>query len=72
MKVTYSQQFGRYHWTQGTIFDSAPRQISGSLEVQMPKSRHRRVPQILLGFYADKGSLLPGTAGITLTLNWGK
>ena len=72
LKITYSQQFGRYSGTTGTIFDSAPRQVSGSLELTMPRFRSRVAPQILLGFYADKGSLLPDAAGLTLTLKWGK
>jgi hypothetical protein len=72
MKITYSQQFGRYNQAKGSIYENEPRQVSGSFEVTMPRFRSRVAPQILLGFYADKGSLLPDAAGLTLTLKWGK
>ena len=72
LKITYSRQFGIYYQTAGTIYESKPRQVSGAFEVQMPKLRHRAAPVVLIGCYADKGSLLPDTAGVTLTLRWGK
>ena len=72
MKITYSRQFGRYHKAVGTIYENKPRQVSGAFEVQLPKLRGRAAPQILLGLYADKGSLLPDAAGATLTLRWGR
>ena len=71
MKITYSQQFGTYSKVAGTIYEKEPRQVSGSFEVTVPKFRWRGAPQILLGFYADKGSLLPDAAGLSLTLRWG-
>ena len=72
MKITYSRQFGRYHQAEDSIYADGPRQVSGSFEVSMPKPRRSGVPQVQLGFYADKGSLLPDAAGVTLTLSWGK
>ena len=66
MKITYSQQFGCY----GAVLENEPRQVSGSFEVTLPKFRRKAAPQILLGFYADKGSVLPDAAGVTLTLRW--
>ncbi|MDO4827230.1 MAG: capsule assembly Wzi family protein [Bacteroidia bacterium] len=71
MKITYSRQFGRYHKAAGTVYENKPRQVSGAFEVQLPKLRGSAAPQILLGLYADKGSLLPDAAGATLTLRWG-
>lgn len=72
MKITYSRQFGRYYLAKGSIYENEPRQVSGSFEVTMPRFRSHLAPQILLGFYADKGSLLPDAAGLTLTLQWNK
>ena len=110
MKITYSQHFGQYHNPTGSIYETKPRQVSGSFELTLPclrgrgsrpgsagpdsglgldgrggaaqdgprrggigtsASRRAWAPQITIGLYADKGSLLPDTAGLTLSLRWG-
>lgn len=67
-KITYSKNFGKYHQTDN-FFDSAPRQVSGAFEVTIP----RRIAgtSVSVGLYADKGSIYPDAAGITVTLGWG-
>lgn len=70
VKVTYSKNFGKYHQTD-RLFDSAPRQVSGAFEVTFPKRVIDNSTQVSIGFYADKGSIYPDTAGITVKLGWG-
>ncbi len=70
MKITYSKNFGRYSQTD-KFFDSAPRQVSGAFEFTMPKRLASSTTLVSVGLYADKGSIYPDTAGVTLKLGWG-
>lgn len=68
VKVTYSKNFGKYSQSD-KFFDSAPRQVSGAFELTLPKRVITRTTLVSVGLYADKGSIYPDTAGITLKLN---
>lgn len=69
IKVTYSKNFGKYHQTDD-FFKSTPRQVSGAFEFSLPKRIIGGTTLISCGLYADKGSIYPDTAGVTLRLNW--
>ncbi len=70
LKVTYSKNFGKYSQSD-PFYDSAPRQVSGAFELTLPKRVIGNTTHLSIGLYADKGSLYPDTAGITLRLGWG-
>lgn len=70
VRITYSKNFGKYHQTD-PFFDSAPRQVSGAFEITLPKPVINGTTLISLGLYADKGSIYPDTAGVTVKLGWG-
>lgn len=70
VKVTYSKNFGKYRQTD-SFYDSVPRQVSGAFELTLPKRIAGNTTLVSLGLYADKGSIYPDTAGITIRLGWG-
>lgn len=70
VKITYSKNFGKYHQTD-SFYDSVPRQVSGAFELTLPKRIAGNTTLVSLGLYADKGSIYPDTAGITIRLGWG-
>lgn len=70
LKVTYSKNFGKYSLSD-PFYNSVPRQVSGALELTLPKRIIGNATLLRIGLYADKGSLYPDTAGITLRLGWG-
>lgn len=70
MKITYSRNFGRYSQSD-KFFDSAPRQVSGAFELTLPGRVFSGTTIVSAGLYADKGSIYPDTAGLTLKLGWG-
>ncbi len=70
LKVTYSKNFGKYSQSD-PFYNSVPRQVSGALELTLPKRVIGNTTLLSIGLYADKGSLYPDTAGITLRLGWG-
>lgn len=70
IKITYSKNFGKYQQTE-ELFDSAPRQVSGAFELTLPKRVIDNSTQVSIGLYADKGSIYPDAAGVTVRLGWG-
>ena len=70
VKVTYSKNFGKYRQTN-SFYDSVPRQVSGAFELTLPKRIAGNTTLVSLGLYADKGSIYPDTAGVTIRLGWG-
>lgn len=70
LKVTYSKNFGKYSQSD-PFYNSVPRQVSGALELTLPKRVIGNATLLSIGLYADKGSIYPDTAGITLRLGWG-
>lgn len=70
VKITYSKNFGKYHQSD-EFYKSSPRQVSGAFEVSLPKRLFSGTTMISCGLYADKGSIYPDTAGITVKLGWG-
>lgn len=69
VKITYSKNFGKYSQSD-KFFDSAPRQVSGAFEFTLPKRLIGSTTLVSVGLYADKGSIYPDTAGVTIKLNW--
>ena len=69
LKVTYSKNFGKYGQSD-PLYDSVPRQVSGAFELTLPKRVIGNTTLLGIGLYADKGSLYPDTAGLTLRLGW--
>lgn len=70
VKITYSKNFGKYRQTD-SFYDSVPRQVSGAFELTLPKRIAGNTTLVSLGLYADKGSIYPDTAGVTIRLGWG-
>lgn len=70
VKITYSKNFGKYRQTD-SFYDSVPRQVSGAFELTLPKRIAVNTTLVSLGLYADKGSIYPDTAGVTIRLGWG-
>ena len=67
VKITYSRNFGRYNTSQTQMYQ----QVSGAFECSLPEPVFHKTTGISLGLYADKGSIYPDTAGITIKLYWG-
>lgn len=70
VKITYSKNFGKYRQTD-SFYDSVPKQVSGAFELTLPKRIAGNTTLVSLGLYADKGSIYPDTAGVTIRLGWG-
>lgn len=68
--LTYTKNFGAYS-QRLAIFNDTPRQVSGALEVSLPRRIFRGTTGVTFGLYADKGSLYQDNLGLSLRLNWG-
>lgn len=67
VKITYSRNFGRYR----APFSTMCQQVSGAFEFSLPHRIIRKTTGLSFGLYADKGSLYPDAAGLTVRMTWG-
>ena len=76
LMLTYSQNYGIYwqpyegesQWNKepGTVKETSLNQLSAAFMGEVPF----RSLSVIYGLYADKGSVLPDTFGVTLGLRW--
>ena len=70
MKVTYTKNYGVYHQSESSYFQSRPWQLSLALEAGLGRNILNLPLDLSIGVYGDVGELYQNSVGLTLKMTY--